>query len=220
VIKLILRELFGVILYKGGVAQQMIQRDIEEALDLRGVQVHGQDTVCAGSGEHIGDQLGGDGIPALSLPVLTGVTKVGDHSGDPSGRGTAASIDHHQQFHQVVIDRLAGRLNQKHVRTTDSFMERNRNLAISKGLDLALTHVDTQFLTDGLGEFRVGIATEYLNVVTVCNHLEYLTFLFLNYLLGKQYIKNIIAFGMSKLQHLSGEKYAKKMEKTGSPSVK
>ena len=37
------------------------------------------------------------------------------HRGDPLGRGAAQRIDADQQFHQVVVGRVAGRLDDEHV---------------------------------------------------------------------------------------------------------
>ena len=59
----------------------MVQGNIEEALDLVGVQVHGQNTVSAGGGDHVGNQLGGDGIAGLGLAVLAGIAEVRDNGG-------------------------------------------------------------------------------------------------------------------------------------------
>jgi hypothetical protein len=49
---------------------QVIHRDLEEPLDLRGVKVHRDDVVAAGDLEHVGDELGGDGRAGLVFPVL------------------------------------------------------------------------------------------------------------------------------------------------------
>ena len=37
---------------------EVVRRNVEEALDLASMQVHGQDAVGAGLGDKIGDQLG------------------------------------------------------------------------------------------------------------------------------------------------------------------
>jgi hypothetical protein len=81
----------------------------------------------------------------------------------------------------MVIDGLAGRLNQEHVSATDGLVQRNGNLTVSEGLDDTLTHGQTQLLTDGLCKSGVGVATENLNVISVCNHLcKYLISLYLS----------------------------------------
>jgi len=46
----------------------MVDRDIEEALDLLAVQVHGQDSVASGGHQEICDELRRDGDPRLILP--------------------------------------------------------------------------------------------------------------------------------------------------------
>ena len=55
----------------------MIDRDVKEALDLLGMEVHGQDPVGARPGDEVRHQFGRDGNPGLVLPVLSGVTIIG-----------------------------------------------------------------------------------------------------------------------------------------------
>jgi len=42
----------------GGLCVEVVDGDVEEALDLGGVQVHGDDVVGAGHAQHVGHQLG------------------------------------------------------------------------------------------------------------------------------------------------------------------
>ena len=51
---------------------QLVDRDVEEALDLALVEVHREDPVGAGDGDHVGDQAGGDRDARLVLLVATG----------------------------------------------------------------------------------------------------------------------------------------------------
>jgi hypothetical protein len=51
----------------------VVDRAVEEALDLRGVQVDGHQPVGAGGLEQVGDQPGGDRLAAAVLLVLPGV---------------------------------------------------------------------------------------------------------------------------------------------------
>ena len=55
---------------------QVVHRDVKEALNLCGVEVHGEDAVSACGFDHVGDELGRDGVAALGLAVLTGVAEV------------------------------------------------------------------------------------------------------------------------------------------------
>src|SRR5262249_7262670 len=85
--------------------EEVVEGDVEEALDLRGVQVDGDDAADAGGHDEVGDQLGGDGRAGGDLAVLPGVAVVGDDGGDGSGRGAAERVDHDEQLHHVVVDR-------------------------------------------------------------------------------------------------------------------
>ncbi len=46
---------------------EVVDRAVEEALDLTGVQVDADHAVGAGGPEHVGDELGGDGLATLAL---------------------------------------------------------------------------------------------------------------------------------------------------------
>ena len=148
----------------------MIQGNVEEALNLGGVEVHGQHTVGAGGGDHVGDQLCGDGVAALGLTVLTGVAKIGDNGGNTASGCTAAGIGHHQQLHQGIVDRFAGGLNQEYICTADGFIQGHGYFAISKGFDLCLSQRNAQSLADCFSELWIGIAAENLDVISVSSH--------------------------------------------------
>ena len=113
-------------------AHQIVHRDIEEALDLGGVQVHGQHPVSAGGSDQVGDKLGGDGVTALGFTVLTGIAKVRDHGGHAAGRGPAHGIDHDQKLHQVVIHMVAGGLNDENILASDRLGHGDGTLAVCK----------------------------------------------------------------------------------------
>ena len=55
----------------------MVDRAVEEALDLRGVQVDAHEPVGARGLEQVGDEAGGDRLAAAVLLVLPGVAIVG-----------------------------------------------------------------------------------------------------------------------------------------------
>ena len=64
-------------------AEHVVDGDVEEALDLLGMQVNGQHTVHTHAGEEVGDDLGGDGhTSGADAAVPTGITKVGDNGSD------------------------------------------------------------------------------------------------------------------------------------------
>ena len=87
-----------------GLGVEVVDRDVEEALDLTGVKIHGNDVVAASSLEHVGHELGGNGSTALVLLILAGVGEVGDNSRDAAGRGSLAGIDHDKELHKSIVD--------------------------------------------------------------------------------------------------------------------
>ena len=118
------------VLGEDGGAQQVVHRDIKEALDLVGMQVHGEHPVGAGTGNQVGHQLCGDGVAGLGLAVLAGIAEIGHHRGDAAGGGPLERVDHNEHFHQVVIDRRAGGLHHKHVGAADGLIDGDKILPV------------------------------------------------------------------------------------------
>src|ERR1700716_1628347 len=98
---------------------EVVEGDVEEALDGIGVEVEGDDPVGAGQGDDVGHQLGRDRVPRRRLFLLAGVAVVGDDGGDPGGRGAVQGVEDDEQLHQVFGDRLAGGLDQEDVVAAD-----------------------------------------------------------------------------------------------------
>lgn len=61
---------------------QMIDRNIEEALDLSCMKVHRYNSCHAGSGHEIGNQLGADRFTASCLAVLTSISIIWNNNSD------------------------------------------------------------------------------------------------------------------------------------------
>ena len=127
----------------------VVDRDVEEALDLAGVQVHGQDAMDARGGQQIGDQAGGDGGARPGLAVLAGVAEVGHDRDDGLGRRALERVDHDQQLHQVVVDRGAGGLHHEAVHAADVLVDLDVDLAVGEALDLGAAQRLAQVLAHG-----------------------------------------------------------------------
>ena len=128
----ILAENLEIMLCKERSAEKIIDGDVEKALDLRGVEIHGQDAVRTGGGDEICNELCGDGVAALGLAVLTGIAEVGDDRRDAAGGGSAHGVDHDQQLHKVVVYGLAGGLNDENVGAAHGFVNGNGAFAVSE----------------------------------------------------------------------------------------
>ena len=140
----------------------MIDGNVEEALNLRGVQVDEEGAVGAGGGEQVGDELGADGHAGAVLAILAGVAVVGHHHRDPGRRGPLERIDHHQKLHQVLVHRIAGGLHHKDIHAAHVLQQLEVDLAVGKALDLGLAHLDADVAADLLGQRPVGRAAEEL----------------------------------------------------------
>ena len=68
----------------------MVHGDVEEPLNLPGVQVHRQHAVDSRRHEEIRHQLGGDGHAGAVLAVLPGVAEERKHGGDAVRRWRGA----------------------------------------------------------------------------------------------------------------------------------
>ena len=162
-----LAEFLGVVVHEDGVAVEVIHGNVEEALNLGGMEVHGQHPVGPRGHDHVGHQLGGDGVPGLGLAVLPGIAEVGNHRGDAPGGGPAHGVGHHQQLHQVVVDRTAGGLNQEHVGPAHGLVDGGRDLSVCEVADLRIPQLNTDELANVLCEVHIGISAENLHVFPV-----------------------------------------------------
>ena len=157
-------ELFLEITGKDGLADEVIHRNVEVTLDLGSVQVHGNDPVCACRGNDVRYQLGGNGISGLGLAVLAGISVIGNDRVDPSGRRALHGVDHDAQFHQVVVDRIAGGLNDIDVQAAHGLLQVDIDLSVREGGDFRLAGGAAHDARDLFRQLRIAVAREDLVV--------------------------------------------------------
>ncbi len=85
--------------------EQVVDRTVEEPLDLRRVQVDGHQPVGARGLEQVGDQPRRDRLAAAVLLVLTGVGVERRDDRDPLGRRALERVDQDQALHHPLVDR-------------------------------------------------------------------------------------------------------------------
>ena len=107
----------------------MVDRDVEESLNLIGMEVHGNHPVNAGHTQQISHQFGTDAYTGLVLTVLAGPAEIRNNGVDALGRGAFGGINHQQQLHQVV-GVGEGALNEEDVTTTDGLFIRYCELTV------------------------------------------------------------------------------------------
>ena len=142
--------------------EEVIDGNIEEALNLGGVQIDKQGAIGACGRQQVGDELGADGYARAVFAILAGVAVVGHHHRDPGRRGPLERIDHHQQLHQVLVHRIAGGLHHENIHAAHVLKQLEVDLAVGKALQLGLAHRNPDVLADGLGQLGVGGAAEEL----------------------------------------------------------
>ena len=127
------------------------------------MEIDGENPVGTGLGDQIGDQLGRDRGPATGLPVLSGIAEIGDDSGDPAGTGADQRVNADQQFHQVVIGRVGGRLQDEDILAAHVLVDPHEDLAIGESFDLGGGQGCVEIVGDGPGQVRIGSARHQLH---------------------------------------------------------
>ncbi len=145
--------------YRG--REEIVHRDVEEALDLTGMEIHRQDPVRPRPGDQIGDQFGGDRRPGRHLPVLPPIAVIGNYGRNPVRGGSADGVDHDQQFHQRDVDRRAGGLNDEDIHAAHIFVDLDAGFAVAEGRDMGFPEGYAQVLRDFLGEGHIRISGKY-----------------------------------------------------------
>ena len=113
----------------------MINRNVEKALDLLGVQVEREHPVGTSGDEEIGDEFGGNRYSRLIFPVLARITKVRDDGRDSIGACSSGRIDQDEELHQILVRRRASRLDDVDVAAPDIFVNFYSRFTVRKRTD-------------------------------------------------------------------------------------
>src|SRR5580700_1619938 len=134
---------------------QVIDGNVKVALNLWGVQVERQCAACAGCFEKVGDELRRYRDARLIFAVLSGVAVVRQYGGDTPGGCTFEGINHQEQLEQVVVHRIAARLNHEDVGAAHVFEDLKINLAIAEASQAGLTQRYIQMRADALCQRQI-----------------------------------------------------------------
>ena len=134
---------------------EVVHGAVEEALDLRGVQVHAHDAVGAGGLVQIGDQACGDRLAAAALLVLPGVRVERGHHGDALGGGPLERIDHDELFHQPVVQRGGVRLDDEGVGAAHALAGPDVDLAVGEVVGIQGQQLGSELLGDFPRQLRM-----------------------------------------------------------------
>ena len=151
-------------------AVEVVNGDIEKALDLVSVKIHCKHAVSAGCCDKIGAKLCRDRISRLGFSVLSGIAEVRHNRRDPRRRSTLHGVDHNQHFHKVVVYGGTGRLNYKAIAASYRLVKRNRDLAVREVCAVALAERKSETSRNTLSNVYIRITRENFNVLTVKIH--------------------------------------------------
>ncbi len=141
---------------------EVIDGDLEESLDLRAVQVHGQDPIGPGRLDAIGADPGPDRDPRLVLLVPLGVGEVRDDRGHLGGAGPLERVDPEEQLDEVVVDRVIDALNDEDVAAAHVLQHADEDVAFAEDVRLRACELHPQPVADGLAQMLAGAAREHL----------------------------------------------------------
>ncbi len=143
---------------------EVVDRAVEEALDLARVQLHRDDAVGARRRQQVADQARRDRVPSGSAPILAPVSEVRDDRRDARRRGALERIDHDQELHQVVVDRatLGARdaLHREDVASAHRLVDVDADLPVRELGDRCFAQSAGEKLTDSARQAGVGVSGE------------------------------------------------------------
>ena len=116
------------------------------------MQVHRDDAVCPGRGQQVGHQLGRDRLSGEHLMVLARVAVVGDDRRDALGGCPLQRVDHHQLFHDHLVDRIRVRLDDERIGSPNALVGPDVDLARGEPGYLGVAQLDLQLLGDLVGK--------------------------------------------------------------------
>ncbi len=149
--------------------EQIVGGDIEETLDLAGMEVKRQHAVDAGAGDHVGDQFRRNRRTAGSAAILPRIAEIGDYRRDAPRRGAHERIDHDQQFHQMVVGRKRRRLQDEDILAAHILLDLDEDFLVGEAADTGLSKRDVEIASDALGQHPIGIAREKFHAVFLAN---------------------------------------------------
>ncbi len=148
--------------YRRGI--QIIGRDVEEPLDLPGVEIKSEDAIGAGGGNHVGDELGRDRRARTRFTVLPGVAVIGDDSGRAPRRGAFQRVERDQQFHQIVVRRVRSRLDHEDVLATHVLVNLDKHLHVGEAAYAGFGQRQVETAGNRFGEGPIAVAGEDLHI--------------------------------------------------------
>jgi hypothetical protein len=103
------------------------------------------------------------------MRLATSLAEIGVR-GDAPRRRAPQRVDDDQQFHQMVVGGIGGRLDHEHVGAAHVLQDLNEDFHVGKPPDHRLGHRCADVFADRLGQNRIGIAGDELDRSVLARH--------------------------------------------------
>ena len=143
---------------------EVVDGNVEEALNLTRMQIDRQHAVGPRFGDEIGNQLGCDGRARRVLAILPCVAEIRNHRRYAARRGALERVDDDQKLHEAVIRGTGGWLNNEDILAAHVVVDFDPYFRIGKLLDPRIRNRSKEFRGDAVRERAVGITAEQLDV--------------------------------------------------------
>ena len=117
-------------------AVEVVDGNVEKTLDLTGVQIHRHDSIDSRRLDQVGDQLRRDRHTGGRFAILAGVTEIGHDRRDRFGRTAAQRVGHDQEFHQIVVGRCPGGLDDKDIPSPHALTDLTSDLSVTEAANV------------------------------------------------------------------------------------
>lgn len=112
---------------------QRVAGDVEEALNLPGVQVDRDVAIGAGDFDDVRQQARGDADARLVFLVRSRIAEIRDDDVDTRGRVALERVDQDQQFKDVLVQvGRCHRLYEVHILTADALAKADEEVLVGK----------------------------------------------------------------------------------------
>ena len=122
------------------------------------MEIEGEDAIGACRRHQVRDELRRNRCARAGFPVLPRIAEIGDHRRDAPRRRAPERVLDDQQFHQVVVGGVGGRLDHEHVLAAHVLLDFDEDFHVRKAADDRFGKGQVQVGGDGFGKRPVGIA--------------------------------------------------------------
>ena len=135
---------------------EVVHRHGEEAVHLRGVQVHREHAVGTRGRDQVSHEPASERDARGVLLVAAGIGVVGDHRGDHARGGALGGIDHEQQLHERVLRRGHEGLDDVDVALAAVRQQLGLEAVVAEPAERRLRQLHPEFVADAVGQGLVG----------------------------------------------------------------